>query len=250
MPLGSCRGASFASLCGTSDAQPSLGRILFPQYIFQAAVVGYQEIPLDVGYTIFAPTFDGVGKALDIQDIKLQGVPGEGSDLIWVLSTEGQATGDTYYWFSDDILPVAGWSEDGENMLERELVSGEAFYFYTETEGAKALVSGQVHLGDFEKELEVGYNLTGNFTPIARDIQTIKIEGVPGEGSDLVWVLNAEGQATGDTYYWFSDDILPTPGWSEDGEDMMTKEIEPGEGLYFYTETAGAKIKIPAIAIK
>ena len=145
----------------------------------------------------------------------------------------------------------AGWTEDTTTYMSRELVSGEAFYLYTETEGAKALVSGQVHLGDFEKDLEVGYNLTGNFTPVARDIQTIKIEGVPGEGFDLVWVLNADGQATGDTYYWVCEGMLgDEAGWTEDTTNYMTKDIQPGEGLYFYTETAGAKIKIPAIAIK
>ena len=216
-----------------------------------ANVVGYQEITLKPGYNIFAPTFDGVSATLDIQDIKLQGVPGDGSDVIWVLDSDGIVTGDTYYWFSKEITGAATdfWSADGETPLKRTIVSGEGFYVYTESEEASVMVSGSVKIGNYSKNLIPGYNLTGNFSPIAQNIQNLTLSGVPGDGSDVIWVLDSDGIVTGETYYWFSKDVTGADKdfWSADGENPLDLTFEPGEGIYLYTEATDAKINLPAV---
>ena len=219
--------------------------------IESANVVGYQEITLKPGYNIFAPTFDGVSATLDIQDLKLQGVPGDGSDVIWVLDSDGIVTGDTYYWFSKEITGAATdfWSADGETPLKRPIVSGEGFYVYTESEEASVMVSGSVKIGNYSKNLIPGYNLTGNFSPIAQNIQNLTLSGVPGDGSDVIWVLDSDGIVTGETYYWFSKDVTGADKdfWSADGENPLDLTFEPGEGIYLYTEATDAKINLPAV---
>ena len=216
-----------------------------------ANVVGYQAITLKPGYNIFAPTFDGVSSTLDIQDLKLQGVPGDGSDVIWVLDSDGIVTGDTYYWFSKEITGAETdfWSADGETPLKRPIVSGEGFYVYTESEEASVMVSGSVKIGNYSKNLIPGYNLTGNFSPIAQNIQNLTLSGVPGDGSDVIWVLDSDGIVTGETYYWFSKDVTGADKdfWSADGETPLDLTFEPGEGIYLYTEATDAVINLPAV---
>jgi hypothetical protein len=104
-----------------------------------ANVVGYQDIPLNIGYNIFAPTFNGIGQTLDIQDIKVKNVAGDGTDLIWVLDANGIATGETYYWVAGANLGEGipdMWTSDFATPLEKKLAPGEGLYLYTESEGA------------------------------------------------------------------------------------------------------------------
>ena len=225
--------------------------VTFAEGIESQNVVGYQEISLQTGYNIFAPTFDGVNETLDIQDIKLQNSAGDGTDVIWVLDEGGIVTGETYYWLSKDFTGLESdcWSADGATAMSLEITSGQGFYVYTDASDASILVSGQVKIGEYSESLQAGYNLTGNFSPVELSIQNVKLSGVPGDGTDVIWVLDAGGIVTGETYYWLSKDFtgLESDCWSADGATAMEKVLQPGEGLYLYTDSTTATISLPAV---
>lgn len=156
-----------------------------------------------------------------------------------------------YGWLSSEVTGAKDdmWTEDGETPLSLSIKAGQGFYIYTESENATIQVAGQVKIGAYEKTLHPGYNLTGNFAPVAMDIQNIKLENVAGEGTDLIWILDTNGIVTGEMYGWLSSEVTGAQAdmWTEDGETPLSKTIQPGEGLYLYTEAENGKITIPAV---
>lgn len=69
-----------------------------------ANICGYQTYNLVKGYNFFSPTFEGVGKTLNIQDMKLLGnITGSGSDFICLLDNEGMTIGSYQWWTAADI---------------------------------------------------------------------------------------------------------------------------------------------------
>ena len=197
-------------------------------------MVGYQTKDTVAGFNFIAPTFENVTTSgVDIQDIKLVGDATEYSDSIQILD-DGGATTETYLWTAD------GWIDlNTFEAANKSLNAGSSVLIDT-ANAIKVTMSGKVGTESYDTTSVAGFNFVGNTTPVAIDIQSIKLEGDATEYSDSIQVLD-EGGATVETYLWTAT------GWI----DMNTfedaaKTIDAGQGLLIDTANAGVKISFPS----
>ena len=108
--------------------------------ITSANVVGFQTYDLAAGFNLYAPTFEGISKSLNIQDIKLIDAVGEGGESIQVLDNNGVYQG-SYGWYSADTTGMDhdGWFDiDGAyDFYDIEWPAGKGMYLYIQSEGVK-----------------------------------------------------------------------------------------------------------------
>ena len=196
---------------------------------------------------------------MSIQDLKIQGdaVTGGGANFICFLNAGGVATGTYGWWTPDDGTgEEEGCWFDGDNwaLIEDTVTSGQGFYIYAEDAELSVLSSGSVKLTSYNKDLDQGYNLVGNCSPVDLDLQEIKFVGdyVTGGGANFICFLNAGGVATGTYGWWTPDDGTgEEEGCWFDGDNwaLIEDTIAAGQGLYVYAEDAGLKLELPS-AIK
>ena len=206
---------------------------------------------------MITPTFTDAGTSdgtYDIQKVKISdeaGSYGFGSEQIQVVGADGNVSA-TYTWFSKDISGADedAWCDDSMTPVTYPIARGEAFLLYTEAEGL-VTVSGAVSVGVELSEaaaLLSGFNGIGNASPIATDIQKIKISdeaGSYGFGSEQIQIVGTDGNVNA-TYTWFSKDIsgAKEDAWCDDSLTPVTKTFKPGEGFLLYTEAEGT-VELP-----
>jgi hypothetical protein len=197
-------------------------------------VVGYQTKDTVSGFNFIAPTFEKVSDSgVDIQDIKLVGDATEYSDSIQILD-DGGATTETYLWTAD------GWIDlNTFEAANKSLNAGSSVLIDT-ANAIKVTMSGKVGTESYDTTSVAGFNFVGNTTPVAIDIQSIKLEGDATEYSDSIQVLD-EGGATVETYLWTAT------GWIDMNTfEDASKTIDAGQGLLIDTANAGVKISFPS----
>lgn len=196
-------------------------------------MVGYQTKNTVAGFNFIAPTFENVAEGgVDIQDIKLSEGAAEYSDNIQLLDVGG-ATTEMYLYTAD------GWIDaDTFELANKKVKAGASVLINTEN-AITVTLSGKVGTEKYETTSEAGFNFVGNTTPVAINIQDVKLEGQVSEYSDNIQILD-EGGATSEMYLYTAD------GWIDaDTFELANKTIDPGLGLLVNTENAGVKITVP-----
>ena len=195
--------------------------------------MGYQTKNTVAGFNFIAPTFENVAEGgVDIQDIKLSEGAAEYSDNIQLLDVGG-ATTEMYLYTAD------GWIDaDTFELANKKVKAGASVLINTEN-AITVTLSGKVGTEKYETTSEAGFNFVGNTTPVAINIQDVKLEGQVSEYSDNIQILD-EGGATSEMYLYTAD------GWIDaDTFELANKTIDPGLGLLVNTENAGVKITVP-----
>jgi hypothetical protein len=110
--------------------------------------------------------------------------------------------------------------------------------------------SGAVKLTNYSRDLNVGYNLVGNCTPVDLDVQKIKLVGdaITGSGANNICLLDADGIFQGSYGWWTPDDGTgEEEGCWFDGDSWAVIEdtVAAGQGLYLYCVDAGLKHELP-----
>lgn len=196
-------------------------------------VVGYQTKNTVAGFNFIAPTFENVAEGgVDIQDIKLSEGAAEYSDNIQLLDVGG-ATTEMYLYTAD------GWIDaDTFELANKKIKAGVSVLINTEN-SITVTLSGKVGTEKYETTSEAGFNFVGNTTPVAINIQDVKLEGQVSEYSDNIQILD-KGGATSEMYLYTAD------GWIDaDTFELANKTIDSGLGLLVNTENAGVKITVP-----
>lgn len=196
--------------------------------------------------------FDGVGSALNLQDIKVVGSEGWGTEMIYVLDENGLITEECYTWnCPDNGYDTWCWADANGAVADVELTSGTGFYLYADSDGLAMQCSGQVKVGEYSKNLIAGYNITGNFSPVDLDIQDLTIENSEGWGTEMIYVLDENGLLTDDCYTWnCPDNGYDTWCWADADGAVAEKTVKAGEGLYLYADSEGLVLKLPAVIAK
>ena len=225
------------------------------------------------GYSFIIPTFKDVGAgtaSYDLQNIKLVGGYGDGgTEMIYVYNENASLTGDVYCWGTvedsagDMDYTVDGWYNGQygtELVTDVTLPLGTGLYLCLSdiSTGAKVQYSGEVYQDSLEQTLEnAGYNMIGNSTPVAIDLQDIKLVGAYGDGgTEMIYVYNENASLTGDVYCWGTiedsagDMDYAVDGWynGQYGFDLVEGvTLQPGQGLYLCLSdiSAGAKLVLP-----
>ena len=219
-----------------------------------ANVVGYQNMPLKYeGYNFAIPTFLDVGaESVNLQNIKLNGGVGDMSESIVVYDKDAIFAGDQYYWVSAEMgAPNGdGWYDVNFALVDKQYVIGTGLYLNCATPGATLMFAGQVYAGKQVNELPfVGYNMIGNSTPVACNIQDIKLVDAMGDMSESIVVYDKDAIFAGEQYYWITE-AMGAPngdGWYDVNFAPIDVTVQPGEGLYLNCPNAGVKWTLPAV---
>ena len=216
--------------------------------VISSSVVGYQQKDTVSGFNFVIPTFKAInGGAIHIQDIKIANAT-DWSDSIQVLD-EGGATIATCFYASaaESGYEADGWlSEDGGSLADVTFAPGQSILIDT-ADIAVLTFAGQVSTEDTVIETVPGFNFVGNNTPVAINIQDIKIVNAT-DWSDSIQVLD-EGGATIATYFYASaaESGYEADGWlSEDGGSLAVIDLEPGQGILIDTADV-ATVTIPGV---
>ena len=211
-------------------------------------IVGYQQKDTVSGFNCVIPTFKAVNSGLiHIQDIKIANAT-DWSDSIQVLD-EGGATIQQYFYASaaESGYEADGWlSEDGGSLADVTFAPGQSILIDT-ADVAVLTFAGQVSTEDTVIETVPGFNFVGNNTPVAINIQDIKIVNAT-DWSDSIQVLD-EGGATVQQYFYASaaESGYEADGWlSEDGGSLAVIDLEPGHGILIDTADV-ATVTIPGV---
>ena len=219
-----------------------------------ANVVGYQNTTLkNQGYNFAIPTFLDVGTDyVDLQSIKLIGGVGDMSESIVVYDEDAIYDNEAYFWVSAEMgAPNGdGWYDGNFNLVDKQYVIGTGLYLNCPTPGATLMFAGQVYAGKQVNELPfVGYNMIGNSTPVACNIQDIKLVDAMGDMSESIVVYDKDAIFAGEAYFWISE-AMGAPngdGWYDGNFAPIDITIQPGEGLYLNCPNAGVKWTLPAV---
>ena len=233
-------------------------------------IVGYldQEMTYSMGYNFIIPTFTDVNSATATYNLdNVQVVNGDGSGMTEAIigyTSDATLSGDEYYW-NTAADTFAGPEEDcwvngvmgDQKVTSVTLPLGTGLYLYLGTEGASVRYAGQVCQDNVTTDLTLGYNMVGNATPVALDLNAIKLTGADGSGmTEAIIGYTSDATLSGDEYYWnTAADTFAGP--EEDcwvngvmGDEKVTGvTIQPGQGFFLYIGTEGAKMVLPA-AIK
>ena len=227
---------------------------MFAEDITSANVVGYYTYDLEQGYNFVTPVFEGINGQMSIQDVKIIGSEGWSTEYIYGLDADGLLTGQNYSWQCGEAtgLDYFAWIDESTGAeADYSFTNGTGFYLYADSEGLQLQTSGQVTVGAYTRELDQGYNFTGNFTPVDLDLQKITIEGSEGWSTEYIYGLDADGLLTGQNYSWQCGEAtgLDHFAWIDEstGAEAVDVTIKAGQALYLYADSEGLVLKLPAV---
>ena len=232
--------------------------LLYLRASLSASLVGYAKNALPKGYSMITPCFEVVGGGnYAIDSLVLEGVD-DTQATVQIVNADG-SWGAMGVWLNEYIDPStseiypAGWFTDGSGATSAEisLTPGQAVFFYTTSEIAKAMSAGQVS-ASIPVTLDKGYSMIGNASPVALSIDSITLAGVD-DTQATVQVVNPDG-SWGTRGVWLNEYTDPSTnevypaGWFTDGSGATPADItlEPGQSVFFYTTAEGATATIPS----
>ncbi len=214
---------------------------------------------------MFCPVFESTdGKSIDIQELKLIGAIGDGSETIQPIGVKGNYVGDPYTWYSKENASLfggtkAGWYDSSANLIEFPLVLGNSVYISVTTpadgyDAIKIQTSGGVKLTAIPKTLSAGINIVGNSSPTSQDIQAFKLKYAIGDGSETIQPIGTKGNYVGDPYTWYSEENASLfggtkAGWYDSSANLVELPYAPGQGIYI-SVVSDVEIEIPAATSK
>ena len=209
-------------------------------------MVGYQQKETVTGFNFVIPTFKAVnGGSVNIQDIKIANATDWG-DNIQVLD-EGGATIAQYFYASAEQsgAEADGWLDDTLALADVTFAPGQSILIDT-ADTATLTFAGAVSTEDTVVETVPGFNFVGNNTPVAVDIQDIKIANATDWG-DNIQILD-EGGATIAQYFYASAEQsgAEADGWLDDTLALADVDLEPGKGILIDTADV-ATVTIPGV---
>ena len=192
------------------------------------------------------PTFKAVNSgSIHIQDIKIANAT-DWSDSIQVLD-EGGATIQQYIYASaaESGAEADGWLDETFSLADVTFAPGQSILIDTANISVLTF-AGQVSTEDTVIETVPGFNFVGNNTPVAVNIQDIKIANAT-DWSDNIQVLD-EGGATIQQYIYASaaESGAEADGWLDETFTLADVTLEPGQGILIDTADV-ATVTIPGV---
>ena len=214
--------------------------------VISSSVVGYQQKDTVSGFNFVIPTFKAVNSgSIHIQDIKIANAT-DWSDSIQVLD-EGGATIQQYIYASaaESGAEADGWLDETFSLADVTFAPGQSILIDTANISVLTF-AGQVSTEDTVIETVPGFNFVGNNTPVAVNIQDIKIANAT-DWSDNIQVLD-EGGATIQQYIYASaaESGAEADGWLDETFTLADVTLEPGQGILIDTADV-ATVTIPGV---
>jgi len=209
-------------------------------------IVGYQNIEGKTGFTMMTPTFVGIGTDYSIQDIKLNGAMGMGTETIQFIDADGN-TLESYTYFDEMIMGVTGWYDNSSMLADRLIDPAESFLVSNDAGSYTIQVVGEV---DYEGVPALdglaGFTSVGNMTPIAKGIQKFALTGAMGMGTETLQFVDENGNSP-ESYIWFDEMIMGVTGWYDSSSLLADREIGAGEGFMIGNDAGNYTIAVPGV---
>lgn len=233
--------------------------------VVSSNIVGYEKINVPVNkMDIIGVQFQNIGSdgIVSLQDIKVEGFDGYGSDWIKIYDPATYSYTTATFW-GEDMGGVVdgdgknlgpGWGDENQVAIDTTLTSGQAVWTQSEA-GGKVVVSGEV-VADNTIEIPVNLmTIVANPLPMAVSIQEIVAEGFDGYGSDWIKIYNPDTYSYVTATYWGEDmggvangDGDPLgPGWGDENQVAVSVDIAVGQGFWIQSESGG-KLVFPAVS--
>ena len=234
--------------------------------VVSSEIVGYQEIEIPTGYSMYTVTFkDVAGGEFDLSTIKLLNSASKEMDddnstsptqrsrakvMFQKIDLDsGNLVSTSYDYTSRN---QTGWRKDLTAISAGEVTfkDGEGMYIYNnQGEVVKFLVSGKVALTPITTGIPSGYSIIGNMTPVRVDISKIKLlnsakvemnddnSTSPTQRSRSKVFFQKLDATTGNldatSYDYTSRNSV---GWRKDLTQISegAEYLEPGEAIYIY----------------
>ena len=226
--------------------------------ILRNKVVGYQELTVPAGYSLYTVTFAGVdGGDLDIQSVR---VIKDGAELATTAEvtiqgmTAGGAYDDDQYYNWRTRSGKTGWHKSSryvstENGNAVKVGPSVAWCVNNQTSAPVTfLISGSVQLTPVSNVIAPGYGLYGNMTPNTINIQDIQVYNEDGSLNADTALVTLQGMTTGGAYddaqYYNWRTRSGKTGWhkssryisADNGNDVS---LAPGEAFCLNNQTTG-----------
>lgn len=225
---------------------------------FSEYAVGYAKGEMKAsGNNFVTAPFFGIGyNTTDIQDIKLTGSGGWGTEFFSIWEGVPTVVGGTEFiwvgteWNEDFSVAISGeWQNDMSESAVFSIPGGQAVTINGDM-SIGIQNAGEVPTGKVEFTMADGNNFTGNPFPTELDIQNIKISGSGGWGTEFfsVW----EGVPTvvaGSEFIWVGTEwnedftVALVGEWQNDMSETADFSLDPYQGCVI-NGTAGLKVEI------
>ena len=218
-----------------------------------ANIVGYQQITIQPGYSLFTVTFENVnGEDYDIQDIKVLNANGSDYASNNKVRMQKVSPSGSYGTLYNYRLSKGGWCQAATFAGEKTVTfaSGEGVALYNGDTAALLLsVSGGVKLNPVSTAIPAGsYQIIGNMTPVTVDLQDVipYIGDVVCSANNKVRVQKVTSSGSYDTLYNYRQS---KGGWCRSATVIGRNEVTlaPGEAVAVYNgETSAITLKFPS----
>ena len=210
-----------------------------------SGIVGYQQITVPTGYSLFTVTFSEVCNSdgtFNINCIKVYQDGAEYASNNKVILQKMDSTG-TYLTSYNYRMSKGGWCKTNTLQENVTLVNGEAVCINNVTGADIQLqVSGAVNINPWSAEIPTGYSLCGNMTPKTININDI----VPYQNNEIYpsnnKVVLQKMDSTG-TYLTSYNYRMTKGGWCKTNTLQEDITLEPGEAFCLNNVT-GAPITL------
>ena len=233
-------------------------------------IVGYQQIEIPAGWSIYTTTFKNVsGDSVDLNSVAFLNASRQpyattgktntmkGKIQIQKISADGSYASSYAYFSTIAGTDGKAWSQDGNTAIADGVVTfadGEAFAVNNLTSASVYMqLSGEVELTP-KNVVPAGWSLMGNSTPVDIDLTQISFlnaDGLPYatsgktnvmKGKIQIQKINADGSYA--TSYAYFSTIAGTDGkaWSQDGNTAIAEGIvtlKAGEAFAINNLTSG-----------
>lgn len=216
------------------------------------------------GCTALGISFAAVSGTMDIQDVSVTGYEGDfGGQVYMQTLTPNGYTSATYTWVDlsadpddPDSEAFYGWYDENDEKVSKTINPGDGFWTASDDINYKIRSAGKVVTASVAIQLgDEGCTMIANPYPTSVNIQDVAVTGYEGDFGGQVYMqtLTPNGY-TSATYTWV--DLAADPddpdseafyGWYDENDELVTKTIIAGEGLWTASDSADYSVVFPAL---
>ena len=212
-------------------------------------MVGFLEKVGTQGYSLFTPTFADVGvDGVDLQNVKLKNAVGSETEFIQTFTAAGALNPSYSYLTVDADGMDDGWYDGDWNLVEGETITaGKGFLFWNNSGDASLEFSGEVVKGTQTIPVSLGYSIMGNASPVAVDIQDMKLLNAIGSETEFIQTFTASGALNPSySYLTLAADGMDD-GWYDGDWNLVEENVPSGAAFLIWNNAATSlQLQLPA----
>ena len=175
-----------------------------------------------------------------------ENILGTGDVSIQLMNASG-TWGNQYFWYTENMGFTPGWYDGSFSPADETLPAGQAIMVSCDPEDVQFLVLGEVELEEASIEVENGWEMFGNNTPVTIHLDDIEPTGenILGTGDIAIQFMNASG-TWGNQYFWYTENMGLTPGWYDGSFSPADETLDAGQAIMLSCDAADTSFTMPS----